>query len=692
MPLMRLGDRIDTGSCLARLITALALSGCADDIQGELPDTDTGTSTGMSTGPVSMDSTSSGTTEEVDGSSDSTGDQGGILDDPQWPLLECDPLVPAHCGYPFPNNVFSEPDDATVTGRRLALGPGALPQAISGIEGDPEPFNERDGFSVGGTILAHLPGATAAALPDPLHIGDSLLPASSSLLLDTDTGELVAHFSEVAVTAGPDERSLMMQPAAALQYGHRYIAAFQGVTGEDGDLVEASPAFAALRDGTDSDEPSVEERRALYGDIFARLAEVGVERDNLQLAWDFTVSSREHTNGRALHMRDAALASLGDGGPTYEILGVDEDYSSDVFRRIRGELEVPLYLDDPGTGGVMIVDGDDVPVQNGTARYPFTILVPYAAQAAPAPSVTFGHGLFGSRSDAESGPFQGFANTYNFIIISLDWLGMSDEDAFGVVTLLSGGDPAPLRTIADRLQQALLNFQLATRMMKTSIVDDPALQFEGRSLLDGDTAYYYGGSQGGIMGASYMALSTDVRRGALAVPGQSYNLLLERSAAFANFESFIAGAYVDAFDKQLLLHLMQANWDRAAPSGYSVHISRDPLPGTSAHDVMMLVSIGDHLVTTLGAHVMARSVGAVNLMPTNREIWGVESVRGPVTGSAMIEHSFGLPPEPLTNVPMSEGDDPHGALGGIPVAGQSIAHFLGTGEAMSFCDGVCDPD
>lgn len=41
---------------------------------------------------------------------------------------------------------------------------------------------------------------------------------------------------------------------------------------------------------------------------------------------------------------------------------------------------MPLFLDIPGTGGVMMLDEDGVPQQNGTATYPFTIMVPYSAQ------------------------------------------------------------------------------------------------------------------------------------------------------------------------------------------------------------------------------------------------------------------------------------------------------------------------
>ena len=670
--------------------------GCADDdsmASGSAGSTSTG-STGVddTTGPAPTSSTSgvdSTATTEV-GSDDTTG--GGILDDPQWPNLECDPLVPAHCGLPFPNNVFSVIDEGTPTGRRVALSSAALPRAASGASYPPDVFNERDGFSVSGTLLAHLPGATATGLPDPLHIGDSVLDTSPTILLDADTGELFPHFAEVDVNASGDgDRSLMIQPAASLAYGHRYIVAVRGVVDGAGAQVAPSPAFAALRDGTPSDEPSVDERRELYGDVFARLAEAGVARDDLQLAWDFTVSSREHTNGRALHMRDAALELYGDAGPSYQILSVDEDFSPEIFRRIRGEIEVPLFLDVPGPGGVMEVDADDVPQQNGTTTYPFTILVPWSAQAEPAPAVAFGHGLFGSRDSVESDAFQQFANSANFIMVSLDWIGMSEQDPTVVAGALASGDVSRMRVIPDRLQQSLVNFVSAIAMMKTSIVDDPELEFMGQSLLDPSVVHYYGGSQGGIMGPCVMALSPDVERGVLAVPGQPYNLLLERSVNFDAFADITNDTFEDALDRQLVLALLQHLWDRAEPSGYSPHVSQDPLPGTPAHDVMLLVSIGDHQVTTLGAHVMARSLGAVNLMPTNRTIWGIDEVRGPVQGSAMVEHDFGLPPEPLTNVPMTDGPDPHGALAGVPVAVQAVGHFLRTGEATVFCDGVCDP-
>lgn len=677
---------------MTTLAPVALLAACADDDSSA-----TGAGSGSSSSGVGEDlppPPETGTLDSTATGSGSGGETtGGILDDPQWPNLECDPLVPEYCGYPFPNNVFTVVDDTTPTGRRLAISSAMLPRPKSGASYSPDAYNERDGFSLNGSLLAHLPGATATGLPDPLHIGDSISADSPTIVLDADTGELFPHFSEVDVNAdGDGDRSIMLQPAASFTYGHRYIVAIRNVVDGGGNVIAPSPAFAALRDGTASEEPSVEERRELYGDIFARLAEVGVAREDLQLAWDFTVSSREHTSGRAIHMRDVALELAGDAGPSYTITSVDEDFSVDTFRRIQGEIEVPLFLDVPGPGGVMTVDENDVPQQNGTTTYPFTIMVPYSAQESPAPAVAFGHGLFGSRDSVESDQFQAFANSANVIFISLDFIGMADGDSTVVAAAITSGDVGRLRMIPDRLQQSFVNFIMASRMMKTSIVGDPELEYMGQPLLDPSVVHYYGGSQGGIMGPCLVALSPDIDRGVFAVPGQPYNLLLERSVDFDPFFELARITFVDALDRQMMLGLHQTIWDRGEPSGYSRHVASDPLPGGAPHDVLLLTSIGDHQVTTLGAHVMARSIGAVNVGdPLVRSVWGLEESAGPLSGSALVEHDFGLPPEPLENVPMREGDDPHGSLAGVPAAVQLVDRFLRTGEVEVFCDGVCDP-
>ena len=69
---------------------------------------------------------------------------------------------------------------------------------------------------------------------------------------------------------------------------------------------------------------------------------------------------------------------------------------------------------------------------------------------------------------------------------------------------------------------------------------------------------------------------------------------------------------------------VQIAWDRTEPDGYVEMLS-------PTHRVIIDDAIGDHQVTTLGAHFIARTIGAQNLSPTNREVWGVTDTPGPVT-------------------------------------------------------------
>lgn len=106
----------------------------------------------------------------------------------------------------------------------------------------------------------------------------------------------------------------------------------------------------------------------------------------------------------------------------------------------------------------------------------------------------------------------------------------------------------------------------------------------------------------------------------------------------------------------------------------------------------MLVAIGDHQVTTLAAHQLARTIGGVpNLGPLNRPVFGLEEGTSPVSGSAMIEYDFGVS-EPIANVPATEGDDPHSRIAEVGAAFETTAGFFADGTIVNHCDGACDPD
>ena len=100
-------------------------------------------------------------------------------------------------------------------------------------------------------------------------------------------------------------------------------------------------------------------------------------------------------------------------------------------------------------------------------------------------------------------------------------------------------------------------------------------------------------------------------------------------------------------------------------------------------------AIGDRSLSTYGSHVLARATGAKLLQPAARDVFGLESVEGPLSsGSAYVEFDYGL--EPFTEAVIDpEAPDPH-ENPRIDRRGQDqIRKFLEEGIIENFCEGAC---
>jgi len=607
---------------------------------------------------------------------------------------DCDALVPQHCGFPFPSNLWLVDDPKMPSGKRVQFGATTLPAYQSGHPNDPKTWADHDGFSPGMTPITHIIGATVTGLPTQKNMELSVGADSPTILMEAETGARVAHFAELDMSSLYDEqRALVIRPAVRLKDQTRYIVAIRRVVDASGTAIAPSPAFKALRDGTPSDNASIEARRALYADIFDKLGKAGIAKSDLQLAWDYTTASRQNNTGALIKMRDEALAKVGAAGPSYKIKQVEMDPNPHIKKRITATMTVPLYLDKPDSGGRLVLGDDGLPKQNGTADFDVLIHVPNSianGTKPPGPPLQNGHGLLGSKTEGQNGYLAQFADEYGYVAFSVDMIGLANDDV-GYVTNALAVDAYQLKAIFDRQHQGLLNALLAMRMMKGAFVNEPEIQFNGKSAIDPSTVYYRGDSQGGIFGTTYMAISTDVTRGLLGEPGAPYTMLLNRSVDFSGFGTILNIVYRDPRDAQLMLALIQMLWDRTEPDGYVAYIRENMLPNTPAHEVLMHVAIGDHQVTPLGAHFIARTIGAKNLSPVNRSVYGIPEAAEPIMGSAMVEYDFGLPESPLTNTPPtgSDKDDPHDKVRVLPSAQQMSDVFFRTGAIKQTCGGPC---
>jgi hypothetical protein len=444
-------------------------------------------------------------------------------------------------------------------------------------------------------------------------------------------------------------------------------------------------------------------------------------------------------------MRDDALARLGDEdlsdlqpageSPPFKVTEVIEDTGDDRLERIvEGTVTVPCYLDRPGCppgSRFLYPPGSSAtkpilqPIPGNTVEARFRCIIPKAAAAGGARPSLYGHGLFGSRDEVNQGQLRDMANEHNFVFCGTEWIGMAcadlpepePPDPQAILADVLAGNPPPTTncdlpnvatilsdasnfpTLADRVQQGLINFTYLGRAMLKGFNGDPAFQIDGRGVIDDRRLFYDGNSQGGIIGGALIAIEPDLNRGVIGVPGMNYSTLLTRSRDFGSgappppddptdgiFAFGLYSSYPNERERPLILALIQTIWDRAEANGYAHHMTGDPYPNTPRHRVLMHVGLGDWQVAQIAAETEARTIGAATHRPyadPGRDLsvepgYGLPAMgAGPFEGSAMMLFDTGPPrvgpdgvtgtnPPPPSNTlaptqppPIGEQQDPH---------------------------------
>ncbi|MFK4209228.1 hypothetical protein [Streptomyces sp. NPDC030920] len=616
----------------------------------------------------------------------------------------CDPLAPAECLLPFPNDWYTRPDPATDTGRRVSFGATTLPHAATVRPVDPTAWNRSDGFSPGSTLIAHVPGLDPAATGTaPLtDIGRSLAPDSPVVLLDTRTGERWPYWAEADANAtDPARRALLIHPARNLRDGHHYAVALRHLKDGAGHPIPAAAPFAAVAGKPLPAGDPLHTRQQRLRPALRALHRAGVRTEGLYLAWDFTVASTRSLTGDLRTVRDDAFRRLGGRSPAFAVTGVT-DFTADqdprIAREVTGRISVPGYLDLPGgpPGSVLHRGPDGLPrrLPQSTQSAMFRCEIPRSAFRTPSHPALYGHGLLGRRSEVGAGNVKAMAAEHDFTFCATDWIGMAEEDIPVVLGALA--DPNLFPAVPERTEQGMLNaLFLARALIHTDgLTTDAAFRdAHGRPLVDIRHGIGYdGNSQGGILGGALVAASPDIRRGVLGVTGMNYGLLLNRSVDFAPFQQVLDAAYPDKLRQQIVLQLFQMVWDRGETDAYANHL-------TDRHQVLMHIAYGDHQVANAAAEVEARTIGARLIAPAlapgrspdTVPYWGIGTVTAgqlPYRGSAMTVWDSGTPTPPLTNTPPAGpqyGHDPHADPRNSSAARQQKATFLTTGRVINVC-------
>ena len=506
------------------------------------------------------------------------------------------------------------------------------------------PYNCSDGFSPGNMIVTKVPGldtpeafARTGAVPIT-DIERSFDPDQPIVVINARTLERQLIWSELdANPADPRDVTLIVRPAVNFDEGERYIVALRNLRDAQGRILNAQPAFRALRDrkpdpaGRGAPRPlraAVRHARAGRHQAQGPLPRLGLHRGEPRgpqrprapdpqrgVRGARRRRPRPTSCPRAASRSSSPNPDLPDDLPDEAEADGRRDLGDSI--RISGNISVPCFLNAPGCPPGSEFDSARTACRSAsraTRARERRLRDPEDAAAGPLRPRSTATACSAAPARSAGANVRAMANEHGFVFCATDWAGMSTLDVPNVLALLQ--DLSRFPTLADRAQQGFVNFMYVGRWMLKRDWGDVDV--------DQSRLFYDGNSQGGIMGGALTALAPDFDRAVLGVPGMNYSTLLRRSVDFdlyahGNIEGAdtplgLYDAYPNELERPLLLSLIQLLWDRGEANGYAHHITDDPLPGTPAHNVLMHVAFarppgGERDRRGRGAH--DRRVGAL---------------------------------------------------------------------------------
>jgi hypothetical protein len=648
----------------------------------------------------------------------------------------CNPLLAdVHCGLPYPSDHFLVDDDTLPSGRRVAITGAAVLLTSAGLPANPTAFLPQDGFSRLPPIVWSFGVAVdPTSLPG---LGDdpeaTLATGFPIALLRAGDGARVPFFVDVDPrAASPSREALILRPLVTLEAETRYVVAVSGVAGRDGPI-PVPEAFRRLRDGRSAvgDDPVLAPLLERYdAEVFPVIADAGLDRADLQLAWDFTTGSDAHVIGDLSRARALVLEELARVPPTVTIEGFFEgDQLARVFdeapelswRAIELRITGPRVVDGDGAGALLARDGEGRVRLDGATTFDVTVVIPASVRDGfdGGRPLLFGHGFFGTRSEAESAAVRHIANETGRVLFAIDWQGMSTAD-IGVVATSLGENVAEALRFGERLPQAMMNWITLSELIAAGGLDDLALvdnasqrpfrrpasgpgvseqggrSNAGNAVVDGVDMVHLGISQGHILGGVMSTVNARVRRSVLQVGGAGFAHMMFRARPFAGFLLLLDASLPDPLDQQLLAAQLQRGFDRFDPIAWSPWTLEAALPdgpdsGAAGRQVLLQIGRADSQVPNLGAFLHARALGLPWVEPSAIAApFGLATATAPLqAGSGIYTFDYGLDPSFELVADFPDATFVHDSVRRTPEAIAQMKAFFADGTIVDPCNGGC---
>ena len=503
--------------------------------------------------------------------------------------------------FSFPDDYFTRQDPSTVTGLRVDV----TRENLAVIDTFPATFqpvftslNDLDGFgtSAGGFLRTSR----------PLDI-DSV---EQNVFFGT-LGDGIFTPWPIEVKLTDDDATVIVRPLLPLPPATRALLGFTtAVTGADGQAAIPGAVLQSLLDG--AAEGPLARLVPRYDEAVAALIaadRVGAPADIAALSVFTTQSIVEESVAVAADIRSRDYA-------VKERLGCQD---AERYRQCEFVFTTGNYRDERRSLAI------DVDAARPTEFYdlPVTVYLPLAPTdyGHPFPTLIFGHGLGGERTQA--GRLAEFAAPLGVATIAVDAPEHGDHPK-----KIGGGDLAILyffgftptfvlegAALRDAWRQATFDKLALIELLRGGVdVDgDDAVD------LDGERIGYLGVSLGGIMGSELLSLSEDLDVGILVVPGGRVTDILQFSSLFAPLVTVLTPAGVGSGDVDRFWPVLQTTIERGDPANWGRHVIHERIGGV-VPDVLMGMVLDDEVVPEPTNVILARALGIPHVPPVLREI------------------------------------------------------------------------
>jgi dienelactone hydrolase len=263
----------------------------------------------------------------------------------------------------------------------------------------------------------------------------------------------------------------------------------------------------------------------------------------------------------------------------------------------------------------------------------------------PFPTVIFGHGLTGSRSQGDK--LADFGAPKGIAAIAIDAVFHGEHPAgsaksLGGVFGFFGVDVATLSFDFLRLRDNFRESTFESLQLIEAIRRHPDVDGDGQADFDPQALGYLGVSLGGIMGPALLALSGELHGAVLSVPGGKTTSIIESSDQFKPIITAFKPDNSSDGDVARFFCVLQTLIDAGDAASYAPHVLRDRLEGagTKAPEVLIQMAMADDIVPNVATRALIRALGVPVVGPVLQSV-GIVEEGVPLPVQANIQGSTG---------------------------------------------------